>query len=136
MQWVFVYGTEADADTFWTFLEDMECIEMRGANGERFRIKGCINNYSLEMDPELNDDGSKKPNNKQIVLQELQSVTLLLWDGGERVVNHETDGAQLADWIRGTPFRQASHGAQAQSPISVHALLLQLKCLLSDKSCS
>ena len=135
LRWVFVYGTGDDdnADTFWTFLEDMDCIEMRGENRERFRIKGCINNYGLEMNPGLTEDGKKKPDDKQIVLQELQSVTLLLWDGGERVVDHTTDKAQLDEWIRGTPFRQASHGGRVQSPISVDALLLQLKCLLCVK---
>ena len=135
LEWVFVYGTDDDdnADTFWTFLEDMDCIEMRGENDERFRIKGCINNYGLEMDPGLTEDGNPKPDDKQIVLQELQSVTLLLWDGGERVVDHKTDKAQLAEWIKGTVLSEDSERARVQSPISVDALLLQLKCLLRVK---
>ena len=112
---------------FWDYLEVQRCVEMRGANGKMFRIKGCINNYGLEM--------NEKPNDKQIVLRELQSVTLLLRDGRERVervVNHKTDKDELSAWIRGTPFRQASHGASAEALVSVHALLLQLKGLLRD----
>jgi hypothetical protein len=71
----------------WEYLEVMRYVEMRGENGKVFRIKGCIHNFSAEAD------------DKQTVLRELQSLTLLLWDGGERVVDHKTDGAQLAEWI-------------------------------------
>jgi hypothetical protein len=122
LQWVQVGG--GDERNFWDYLVILRCVEMRG-NGTVFRIKGCINNYGLEMDGE--------PNDKKIVLRELQSVTMLLWewDGRQRVVNHKTDGDLLDAWIEGKPFRQASHGAREESPDLVHGLLLPLKGLLS-----
>ena len=137
LAWVQVYGGETDGgetdgEALWEFLEDKGCVEMRGETGP-FRIKGCINNYGLEMDPGLNDDGSKKHNDKEIVLRELQSVTLLLWDGeggGDAVVNHKTDADRLDEWIYGKEFKNVSHRVPAESPISVDALMLRLKGLL------
>jgi hypothetical protein len=122
LHWVQDNG--GDELEFWEYLVTLRCIEMRG-NGTVFRIKGCINNYGLEME--------EKPNDKQTVLRELQSVTMLLWesDGRQRVVNYKTDGDLLENWILGTPFPQASHGAREESPDSVQGLLLQLKGLLS-----
>lgn len=113
-----------DSEVMWDFLEVMRYVEMRGENGKVFRIKGCIHNFSAEAD------------DKQTVLRELQSLTLLLWDGGEggarveRIVNHKTDMDELVALMGGKPFRQASQGASAESPITVDALLLQLKGLL------
>lgn len=113
-----------NSEEMWDFLEVMDCVEMRGENRKVFRIKGCIHKFSAEAD------------DKQTVLRELQSLTLLLWDGGEggarveRIVNHETDKDELAAWIGGKPFRRASLGASAESPITVDGLLLQLKGLL------
>ena len=136
LMWVQVYGAGSDADAFWKFLQDEDCVEMIGTSGQTFRIKGCINNYGLEMNPGLNDDGSQKPNDKQIVLRELQAVTLRLWDGGgggQRVIHHNTDGKLLDDWIDGTPFRPSTHGPRAESQVSVDALLLQLRGLLCDR---
>jgi hypothetical protein len=122
---LWVQENGGDEVNFWEYLVTLHCVEMRG-NGTLFRIKGCINNYGLEMEDKLND--------KQIVLRELQSVTMLLWeaDGRQRVVNYRTDGGVLEEWIDGKPFRQASQGAREESPDSVHGLLLQLKGLLSD----
>jgi hypothetical protein len=121
---LWVQENGGDEVNFWEYLITLHCVEMRG-NGTLFRIKGCINNYGLEMEDKLND--------KQIVLRELQSVTMLLWeaDGRQRVVNYRTDGDVLEEWIDGKPFRQASHGAREESPDSVQGLLLQLKGLLS-----
>ena len=125
LTWVQVYGGETDGgetdgEALWEFLEDKGCVEMRGETGP-FRIKGCINNYGLEH------------NDKEIVLRELQSITLLLWDGegaGDAVVNHKTDADRLDEWIYGKEFKNVSHRVPAESPISVDALLLRLKGLL------
>jgi hypothetical protein len=119
--WVQRFG--GSEDRLWGFLELMDCVDMRGENGKVFRIKGCIHNFSAEAD------------DKQTVLRELQSLTLLLWDGGEggeRIVNHETDKDELAALTGGKPFRRGSLGETAESPISVDGLLLQLKGLLRD----
>ena len=126
LRWIQTNGE--NADVFWDFLEYEDIIEMRGG-GARFRIKGCINNYGLEMKEEFDEHGTKKLNDKEIVLRDLQSVTLLLWDGRERAVNHKTDGGELDAWIGGMPFES---GTQVQSTISVQDLLLQLKGLLRD----
>lgn len=115
-------------ENLWKYLEVMRCVEMRGA--KMFRIKGCIHNFKAEAD------------DKQTVLRELQSLTLLLWDGGEgvaraeragraeRIVNYKTDMDELVALVEGKPFRRGSQGASAESPITVDALLLQLKGLL------
>ena len=125
--WVQRFG---DSKKMWDFFGLMRYVEMRGANGNMFRIKGCIHNFKAEAD------------DKQTVLRELQSLTLLLWDGGEggaraeragrveRIVNYKTDMDELVALMGGKPFRQASQGASAESPITVDALLLQLKGLL------
>jgi hypothetical protein len=123
---VWVKGCGDSEDRLWDFLELMDYVDMRGENGKMFRIKGCIHNFSVEAD------------DKQTVLRELQSLTLLLWDGGEggarveRIVNHETDKDELAALTGGKPFRRGSQGASAESPITVDGLLLQLKGLLRD----
>ena len=120
LQWIQFNGTKANADTFWTFLKKNGYIEMRAETALVFRIKGCINNFGMQ------------PDDKKTMLQELQSVTLLMWDGTDREINHETDQDHLDASIRATPFTQESPGARAQSPISLDALLLQLRGLMRD----
>lgn len=125
LEWV--KWCDGDAEIMWGGLIEQRCVEMGRTT---FRIKGSINNFNVETD------------DKQTVLRELQSLTLLLWDGGEggaraergerieRVVNHETAKEELVAWMEGKPFRRASLGERAESPIRIDALLLQLKGLL------
>ena len=47
-------------------------------------------------------------------------------------MNYKTDMDELVALVGGKPFRGGSQGASAESPITVDALLLQLKGLLRD----
>jgi hypothetical protein len=66
------------ADKFWDWLRTMGII-LPGKNGrtdDEFRIKGCLHTYALTFDNEL------KKHDKQILRQEFQSLTLMIWNDG------------------------------------------------------
>jgi hypothetical protein len=77
MLWVKEHG--ADEHTFWNWLRTTGIIlpGENAADENAFRIKGCLCTYPLTFDARL------QKHDKLIVLEELESLTLMIWhDGG------------------------------------------------------
>jgi hypothetical protein len=121
--WIKHYGSSADE--FWKFLETNHYIRMRGSRTPSYRIKGNINNYTLENDE------------KHLVWLEFQSLTLLHWRPavGDTLGSYDWDDArartaqELSAFVFTAPFRKASAPA-AGSASQLDAMLLELKGLL------
>jgi hypothetical protein len=92
-----------DADAFWDFLCANKIVEMivRDDKKERYRIRGCLQTYGLGLDAE-----TKQPD-KVIVLEELRSLTLMIWHNGDGGpghydnIDHRRQAADLEGWRDG-----------------------------------
>ena len=120
MLWVQEHGT--DEDTFWNWLRTNGII-LPGPNAgdeDGFRIKGCINTYRLTFDKKLDK------HDKLILLEELRSLTLMIWHDGQNGVARGYDNidqgrlkADLEGWRDGTlDLKGYSRTATASTPIS------------------
>jgi hypothetical protein len=123
--WIKHYGSSATE--FWDFLVKSRYIRMRRTKTPSYRIKGNINNYTLQNDE------------KNLVWLEFQSLTLLHWRPavGDTLGSYDWDDAQartaeeLSALVFTAPFRQASAPAVVSGNASqLDAMLLELKGLL------
>lgn len=99
MLWVKEHGV--DEHTFWTWLCTTGII-LPGhspADENAFRIKGCIFTYGLTF-----DEGLQK-HDKLILLEELKSLTLMIWHDGQQAeargydkIDQERPTADLVGW--------------------------------------
>jgi hypothetical protein len=103
MLWVKEHG--ADADTFWNWLRTNGIIlpGRNPADENGFRIKGCIQTYTLTFDATL------EKHDKVILLEELKSLTLMIWHNGQQAeargydkIDHRRITAHLVGWRDGT----------------------------------
>jgi hypothetical protein len=139
MLWVRDEGRDADA--FWTFLCANNIVVMSEVKDEtdRYRIRGCLHTYALGMDAETKQD------DKALVLEELRSLTLMIWHNGDGGVpghydniDHRRLSADLEGWRDGTldlrdyqseqsaPASPVRVGGPAAQDAHVGALLRQL----------
>jgi hypothetical protein len=151
MLWVQEHGQSGNAaehgkheDVFWKWLSETGLI-LPGQNGgteDEFRIKGGLHTYALVHDKDL------EKHDKAIVLEELQSLTLMLWNDGDgevpRGYAHITSERPRADLESGRdytvdwrtygrsapPTREASPAhTQPAHDMSLGTLLCQLQGL-------
>ena len=136
ISWVQNFGI--DAEVFWEYLESSQCVRMVKHNcddKDTFRIKGCITEYSLfeKREDKMED---KMEDNREIILRDLQTLTLAIWHEGENGeeghvmrLGNATPQAVLRRFISpaGVCLRQAGAGPAA---VETALLLLQLKDLL------
>jgi len=135
--WVRDKGQSADA--FWNFLCANKIVEMiESDTHERFRIRGRLDTYGLGVDAE-----TQQPD-KVVVLEELRSLTLMIWHngGGGRGhydnIDYRRQAADLEGWRDGTldwrdyesdesaPASPVRVGGPAAQDAHVGALLRQL----------
>ncbi len=119
--WVNTHGRAAwrqsAANRFWEFLLQQKCVEKVPSDKDSmYRIKGCINAYSLA-------DGDM-----ELLLSELQSVHLLLWESGAYASKHA--GSDVHDILALMRAPPAPASGVVRQGADVDALLLQLQGLL------
>lgn len=99
MLWVKEHG--ADEHTFWNWLRTTGIIlpGYNPASENVFRIKGCIHTYPLTFDATL------QKHDKLILLEELKSLTLMIWHDGQQgeargydKIDQERPTADLVGW--------------------------------------
>jgi hypothetical protein len=99
-------------------LLQQKCVEkVPSDKNNKYRIKGCINAYSLA-------DGDM-----ELLLGELRSVKLLLWESGVYVSKHAGSDVKDILALMRAPQPPASGGVAGQTA-DIDALLLQLQGLL------
>jgi hypothetical protein len=103
MLWVKEHGT--DEDTLWNWLRTTGIILPGQNRGDEngFRIKGCVHTFPLTFDADL------QKHDKLIVLEELNSLTLMIWHDGRQTevrgydkIDQERPTADLVGWRDGT----------------------------------
>jgi hypothetical protein len=119
--WVKTYGQvmwrQSAANRFWEFLLQQKCVEkVPSEKHNMYRIKGCIHAYSLV-------DGDM-----ELLLGELRSVNLLLWESGVYVFKHA--GSDVKDILALMRAPPAPASGVVRQGADVDALLLQLQGLL------
>jgi hypothetical protein len=130
--WVKEYGSD-DHDVFWQWLKDFGIIlpgRENRVNPEAFRIKGGLHTYALTYDK------AQGKSDKQILLEEMRSLTLMFWDDDadqfdKFTYQRETD---LLEGLRnGTKefdtYNHAHAHAQTPSGLFMNALLEQMRGL-------
>ena len=136
--WIKQHGVKKDGEesevegiNFWRFLQRQEII-MRGQqpnNCDYFRIKGLFNSQALTYDHEAKKD------DKCVFLEELRSLTLMIWVGGGvgyDHINYTRSEHQLRAWMENKlPFTGYEHidvgPGSVLHPLTVDAMLLQLR---------
>ncbi len=103
MLWVKEHGT--DEHTFWNWLRTNGIIlpGQDPGNDSDFRIRGCLHTYGLSFDVRL------QKHDRLILLEELKSLTLMIWHDdlqaearGYDKIDQERPTADLVGWRDGT----------------------------------
>jgi len=136
---VMVQEHGVDEHKFWDFLQVNQIITSGQdvTNAEAFRIRGCIYSYVLTIDAE------SKKHDKLILLEELKSLTLMIWHNGQKGVARGYDNidqtrpsADLQGWINGAldlrEYNRTTHASTPASNTSMNlaVLLRQLEGLM------
>ena len=130
IKWVKIYGTQKDeecgtgAERFWSFLLSQRCVSM--VDRTRFQVRGSIAIFTASAQ------------DKQELLEQLQSVNLVLWKKGVGAarghyewISHTHGMETLRAYTTHAPEHQGSDAAPGRAELDV--LLLQLKGLFSGR---
>jgi hypothetical protein len=129
--WVLEHGN--DADQFWQWLKAYGIVlpGQENRTTEGFRIKGSLNTYALTFDTKL------KKSDKLILMEELRSLTLAIWDDDDKSYDYIDlgRGKELLEDIKNgevdftTYERAKAHASAMSGDMPMHALLEQLRGL-------
>ena len=113
--WVKEHGH--DGSTFWRYLQTERIITpgQQRNNPDAFRIKGFFNSQALELDEKTGKDDTL------LFLEELQTLTLMIWIGGSAVydnIDYTRSKQDLESWINGKlAFR--GYPGSASNPVKL-----------------
>ena len=134
--WVQEHGTSVEK--FWDFLRSNGIIlpGQDAADQNQIRIKGCMNTFALTYDTDV------KKHDRHILLDEMQSLTLMIWHDGSVVqlgydkIDVHRPRASLEGWISTKldlrtydRTKHASQTAPEKTDLNLATLLRQLEGL-------
>jgi hypothetical protein len=99
---------------FWNFMRNIIGCVLDGRDETVFQVKGCVNYYELDKDT------------APIILEDLQALTLVTFDGGEARVRCTHTQDELQAMVRPLDHQCSQMGGT----VDLDSLLLQLRGLL------